>query len=233
MHVGELWRYPVKSLAGERVEAVEIGLLGLEGDRVVRVRGATGRRITARQFPGLLGLKGTLRADGTPLVDGVPWHEAHPAVRSVTVADAQLIRDDSRVRFDVLPVSVATDGALAALDIDRRRLRPNIVLAGVEGLEERSWSGLALRVGAATVGVVQVRGRCVMTTYDPDTLDQDQGVLRRIVDDYDGRFALDCYVVGPGRVAVGDEAVLLGYWTIGRGEAQRQLGAVRPVVRAG
>jgi uncharacterized protein len=233
VHVAEIWRYPVKSLAGERLTEAVIRTDGIAGDRVVRVRGATGRRITAREHPGLLGLKGTLGPDGEPLVDGARWDslEALAAVRAASLPDVELIRDESRIRFDVLPISVATDGAVAELGVDVRRLRPNLVLGGVDGTAERTWQGRAIAVGSAVVGVLQVRGRCVMTTYDPDTQEQDLNVLQRIVDDYAGRFALDCYVIEPGDVAVGDEATLLGHWTLDRRAAQAQLGAVRPALR--
>ena len=43
-----------------------------------------------------------------------------------------------------------------------------------------------------------------MTTYDPDTQEQDHSVLRRIVTDFEGALALDCAVVEPGRIEVGD-----------------------------
>ncbi len=48
-----------------------------------------------------------------------------------------------------------------------------------------------------------------MTTYDPDTLEQDPAVLRRIVQEMGGRLALDSYVVQAGRVSVGDPVELL------------------------
>jgi hypothetical protein len=48
-----------------------------------------------------------------------------------------------------------------------------------------------------------------MTTYDPDTLEHDPTVLRRIVQEMGGRLALDSYVVRGGRVAVGDQVELL------------------------
>jgi hypothetical protein len=48
-----------------------------------------------------------------------------------------------------------------------------------------------------------------MTTYDPDTQEQDLRVLKRIVTDFGGRMALDCYVVQGGRVALGDRVELL------------------------
>jgi hypothetical protein len=119
----------------------------------------------------------------------------------------------------VLPVSVATDGGVEAVGVDRRRFRANVYLDGVEGLAERGWVGRALRLGEAVVGIRQVRGRCVMTTYDPDTLEQDISVLQKIYFELGGRTALDCYVVEPGRVRVGDRAELLDYFTIPRERA--------------
>jgi hypothetical protein len=55
-----------------------------------------------------------------------------------------------------------------------------------------------------------------MTTFDPDTLEQDIGVLQKIYWELDGKTALDCYVLRPGRVAVGDEVRVLGHWTLAR-----------------
>ena len=111
---------------------------------------------------------------------------------------------------------MATDGGVAAVGVDGRRFRANVYLEGVEGLAERGWVGRGLKLGGATVGVRQVRGRCVMTTYDPDTLEQDISVLQKIVFELGGRTALDCYVLQPGQVRVGDEAELLDYWTLPR-----------------
>ena len=47
-----------------------------------------------------------------------------------------------------------------------------------------------------------------MTTFDPDTLAQDLGVLRRIVQQFGGTMALDTAVITPGRVSVGDPVEL-------------------------
>ena len=83
---------------------------------------------------------------------------------------AKLVRYDGAKRFDVLPLLVATDGAIAAFGHDRRRLRPNLVIGGVEGLTEREWPGACLRIGSGLIGVQDLRLRCIMTSYDPDTL---------------------------------------------------------------
>ena len=80
MHLAEIWRYPVKSMAGERLERASAGPLGLHGDRVVQVYDSRGRLVTARTYPRLLGLHATLATDGEPLVDGRPW--AAPDVRA-------------------------------------------------------------------------------------------------------------------------------------------------------
>jgi MOSC domain-containing protein len=212
MRVAELWRYPVKSLGGERLDRAEVSTNGIVGDRVVHVRNARGRVVTARTHPRLLALHATLGADGEPLIDGRPWTapESAAAVQAAAGVGVTLARHDGPERFDVLPLLVATDGAITALGVDGRRLRPNLVVAGVPGLLERRWPGRRLRVGEVVIALEKLRGRCVMTTYDPDTQVQDLGVLQRIVDDFDGHMALDSAVLAGGTIAVGDPVELLG-----------------------
>ncbi|HTO11409.1 MAG TPA: MOSC domain-containing protein, partial [Candidatus Binatia bacterium] len=146
-----------------------------------------------------------------PLIDGRPWTaaESAAAIRAAAGPRATLARHDGPERFDVLPLLVATDGAIAALGVDGRRLRPNIVIAGVEGLAERGWPGRRLRIGDVVIALEKLRGRCVMTTYDPDTQAQDLGVLQRIVDDFGGRMALDSAVLSAGTIGIGDVAELI------------------------
>ena len=79
MKVTEIWRYPVKTMAGEKLQRARLGPLGIEGDRVVHVEDIQGRVITSRSHPRFLGHKGTLGADGTPLVDGRPWNSPEVA----------------------------------------------------------------------------------------------------------------------------------------------------------
>lgn len=211
MYVKELWRYPVKSMAGERVREAQLTLTGFADDRKILVVGANGRVISSRTHHKLLGLKGTIGLDGTPLISGHAWDspEALELVRQIAGPSARLIEYDGVERFDVLPLLVATDGAIAHMGFDGRRLRPNIVVGGVEGLEERNLPGKRLRIGDTIVEPAQLRGRCVMTTYDPDTLQQDRTVLQRIVDELDGTMALDTAVIKAGVIREGDEMTLL------------------------
>lgn len=211
MKVAEIWRYPVKSMAGEMIATAHLNFLGIPGDRVVHVEDGHGRFITARTHPGLLAHKATTGPNGEPLVDGQLWIEGEVGKKVIDAAGpgACLVRDESETRFDILPLLVATDGAVAAFGHDRRRLRPNILISGVDGLAERNWPGRVLRIGSAMIGVRDLRGRCVMTTFDPDTLAQDRNVLREIVQKFSGTLALNCFVIRPGEIRVGDSVELL------------------------
>lgn len=122
----------------------------------------------------------------------------------IATPGARLVRDDSGDCFDVLPLLVATDGAIAAFGQDGQRLRPNLVITGIEGLAERSWPGHWLRIGDVIIGVQDLRGRCIVTTFDLDTLIQDPQVLADIVRKFDGTLALNRYVIRGGEIRVGD-----------------------------
>lgn len=211
MHIAEIWRYPVKSMGGEKTDRACLGPLGVAGDRVVHVEDGRGRFITSRTHPQLLGHHATLDPSGEPRVDGVLWTEPEVGQQIADIAGpgARLVRDDSADRFDILPLLVATDGAIAAFGHDGRRLRPNLVIGGVEGLAERRWPGQCLRMGDVLIGIQDLRMRCVMTTFDPDTLLQDRGVLKEIVRKFDGKLALNCYVIHGGEIHVGDDVSLV------------------------
>lgn len=211
MFIKEIWRYPVKSMAGERVRETRVTTAGFPDDRKILVIGPTGRVITSRTHHKLLGLKGTIGPDGHPLISGHPWEspEALALVRDTVGSAAQLVQHDGVDRFDILPLLVATDGAINHMGFDSRRFRPNIIVGGVHDLDERQWPGHRLQIGDVLIEPAQLRGRCVMTTYHPDTLEQDRTVLKRIVDELDGTLALDTSVIEEGTIHEGDPVVLL------------------------
>ena len=210
LYVAGLWRYPVKTLAGESLTAAVIGANGIPGDRIVWVLGPEGVR-TARRHHRLLGLHGTLSPDGQALIDGHPWDskEALALVKNAAGADAWLEVSDEMERFDVLPLLVATDGAVAAFGRDVRRLRPNILIGGVPGLDERDWEGAELHIGKIIVRLDSLRGRCPMTTVDPDTLERDPEVLKDIGRRFRGRLALNAEVLVEGSISLGDPLTLV------------------------
>jgi hypothetical protein len=152
-----------------------------------------------------------LTQQGLALINGHPWDgsEALALVKRAAGDDAWLEASDADVRFDILPLLVATDGAVAAFGRDVRRLRPNILIGGVDGLAEREWPGAELHIGSLVIRLDSLRTRCPMTTVDPDTLERDPEVLRDIGRRFGGRLALNADVARPGRIAVGDPVTLV------------------------
>jgi uncharacterized protein YcbX len=94
MHVSEIWRYPVKTMAGERLQRTLVGPLGVEGDRLVHVEDSRGDVITSRTHPRFLGHRGSIGPSGEILVDGRSWEgtEAAEAVVGIAGPGARLVR---------------------------------------------------------------------------------------------------------------------------------------------
>jgi uncharacterized protein YcbX len=210
MYVAELWRYPVKSMAGEQLEAVDLRADGIPGDRMLRVVDAAGRLVTARTKPGLLSLRASLASAGRPFVNGVDWRSSAiaRAVADVAGDGARLVPADDGHAFDESPLLIATDGAIAALGYDGRRFRPNVVIGGVHGMDERSWDGRRLRAGNVDIDLGHLCARCVITTLDPDSLERNPDVLRRVNAELGGKFARNCWVARAGRIAIGNPVEL-------------------------
>jgi uncharacterized protein len=232
MYVQQLWRYPVKSLAGESLAEAELTSDGVNGDRVVHVRSGSGL-LTGRTRHDLLTLPARTRADGVIEVGGFPWRSAEAAALVVerAGADAELAAYDGPERFDVTNLLVLTDGELAEFarrhgaPLDLRRLRPNLVLGDVPFGAGADWpAAFGIAIGDALIGVHSSRARCIVTSIDPTTGAQDLDVFRRIRRDFGGELAFNCWVIKPGAVRVGDRAELVptaavprhyGGWIVG------------------
>jgi uncharacterized protein YcbX len=205
--IAGLWRYPVKSTGGERLERARIEADGLAGDRLLRVE-AGGRLVTPRSRRGLLGISSSVGTDGEPLLDGERWDgEAAARVLAAAAPGAELVPTATGPRFDELPVLLLGAATAEALGADPRRFRPNVLIAGTEPREEESWVGEEVRVGEATLAVRYPCERCVVTTIDPDDLEVDPTVLKRVDADFGGCFGVVCEVVEPGEAAIGDPVV--------------------------
>lgn len=200
----EIWRYPVKSLQGERVPAAEVAEHGVAGDRrFALVDPGTGTALTARQAGELLFASARSTGGARPeitLPDGA--RAADDAALSawlgrpvVLTAAEGAFHDSARSRL-----TLVSTGSLGGWD--RRRFRANLLL---EGAGEDDLVGSRVRVGTAVLSVVKQVDRCVMVTRaQPGGLDRDTGVLRQVHRRRAGRLAVGALVEVPGRVAVGD-----------------------------
>lgn len=232
MRVAELWRFPVKSLQGERLDAGQLTPDGIVGDRRYALFDVeTGYGLTARRAPELLFAAARLRADGMveiTLPDGSvaaddaalsSWLGRAVELRHCTevgeVRYEGLIDDHneassgwevfegSSVAFhDSERIRVSLLSTASMRNWDRRRFRANVVL---DGAGEDELVGSRVRLGDAELAVTNRIGRCVMTTRpQPDGIDKDLSVLRTIHRDRGGRLAVGCVVTHPGMVRLGD-----------------------------
>ena len=71
------------------------------------------------------------------------------------------------------------------------------------------------------IGVQDLRLRCIMTSHDPDTLIPDKNITRDSYRRFNGKLALNCFVIEGGDISVGDEAQLVRgrALCVGRGRA--------------
>jgi uncharacterized protein len=210
LRVAELWRYPVKGLRGEQVERVEVEPGGIPGDRCLRVLDDRGI-VTGRRKQRMIGLPATLGGDGEPLVDGHPWRspEAAAAVRGAAGSGASLSPSPGGHEHDAAPILLLSDGSVGQLGYDRRRFRPNIYVEGADGPVELGWIGERVRIGEVVLSLDKPDIRCVITTIDPDTIEVNLDVLKRVNAELDGQMGAYCSVVEPGAVAVGDPVAVV------------------------
>ena len=233
MRVAELWRYPAKSLQGERVDAAEAGPEGLAGDRRWALFDATtGMGLTARRVPDLLFATARLRPDGAVQVvlpDGTvtteddvlsAWAGRPVALRPATGSAPRYEGIDDEESGGWYPwegaggafhdnadfrVTLVSTGTLGAWD--RRRFRANVVLAGAG---EDGLVGRRLRVGDAELRVTGRIPRCVMVTRaQAGGIARDTDVLRTIHRERDGELAVGALVTRAGAVASGDPVTVL------------------------
>jgi uncharacterized protein YcbX len=218
--VTEIWRYPVKSMAGEQLDACLIGEHGLEGDRrwalIDGSPNRAGKRLTIRQHERLMNYQARLSNGGVEVL--APTGETHmlddhfvqrlqaESSRPLTLNDMAGANFDDSHLLIVNLATVEAFGAASAMHVDHRRFRANLYVAGLQPEEEISWVGRHIRAGDAELEVVSRCERCVVITRDPDTAQTSPELLRSLTEQYETCMGVYCQVVRPGRVAVADFA---------------------------
>jgi uncharacterized protein YcbX len=221
--VAEIWRYPVKSMAGERLDSCTVAETGLEGDRrwalVDGTANRAGKLLTIRQQERLLAYRASLKVSGLEVVS--PEGETRPldagmVARLAAEASRPLtLRELEGANFDDSPVlivnlaSVAAFALQAGVPVDHRRFRANLYVDGLEPEEEIGWLGRLVATGDAEMEVVSRCERCVVITRDPDTTLATPELLRVLTDTHETCMGVYCRVKKPGRVAVGDQVHLV------------------------
>ncbi|HEX6510316.1 MAG TPA: MOSC domain-containing protein [Chloroflexota bacterium] len=230
-----IFRYPVKSMAGERLEAADLGWHGIDGDRRLAFQRIDDRSgfpwLIASKLPDLIRFTPLRREDGHG--GGLPTHVLTPDGEAVPVFGEALAaevgrRCEARVQimhlrqgiFDDASVSVITSDTvskicrLAGRSPDVRRFRPNIVIRTTCAVpfEEDEWLGSVLTLseggGAPTVTVTKRDVRCAMVNFDPDGGTPAPEVLKAVVRANQNHAGIYGTVTRIGRLSVGQTVVL-------------------------
>lgn len=220
-----LHRWPVKSMAGEPVDELELFEHGAVGDRERALYWRGGRRLTARAAPRMLAWAASAEAanrDG-PLItapDGTQWHWDDDGLEEAIAADlgkdVKLVRDPSLMQDLEDSVLVTLEPTLRGLSdelgqsLDLRRFRPNVHVAmDAEPFAESGWEGRRLRIGEAELELLWPCARCAIVTRDPDTQDAWGGLLRHVHREHDSIFGINARPLGRARIRVGDPVEVL------------------------
>jgi uncharacterized protein len=236
----QVWRWPVKSMAGERVRSMRVDARGAGGDRshaVLHEHKGEWKPLTAREAPRLLAWRagypfapdGGLDPERPPYAiviapDGehmYAWND--PRLRSALSRD---LGRDVRLRRDIAGIQdlersllITTEATRAALaeelgtDLDLRRFRTNLHLEldGVAAWEEHAWEGATMRfAGGVVVRLLHPCVRCAIPTRDPDTQQKWPGLLRHLAAHHDTHFGINARVLQSGRIAVGETVTIEG-----------------------
>jgi len=229
-HVEAIFRYPVKSMRGEQLEAAKLGWYGLEGDRRLAFRRIDDRSgfpwLTATKLPDLLLFAPQGREDGAS--GGLPTHIRTPDGKGMPVfgeelatevgrrygASVQLMQLNHGI-FDEASISVITFdtvreiGRLAGRSPDVRRFRPNVLvrLLRPAPFQEDEWLGGELSFGegddAPAITVTMRDERCSMVNLDPDSASPAPEVLKAVVRANQNNAGIYGAVTRVGRLAVG------------------------------
>jgi MOSC domain-containing protein len=220
--VRAIYRYPVKSMAGEAMSSAELGWHGLEGDR----RFAFVRSGVRGGMPWLTASKLASLVTYVPLLPS--------RVRTPKGEELELFGDELRAEitaahgapvelmhlrngtFDDAPLSIITTSAIATVtreagvDADARRFRPNLLIETPDGepFPEDAWVGQRLRIGegeeAPAVSVCTRDVRCAMLNLHPETGAADPRLMKAAVRLNDNCTGVYATIVRTGTVRVGD-----------------------------
>jgi uncharacterized protein YcbX len=234
-HIEAIFRYPVKSMGGERLETANLGWHGLDGDRRLALRRMDNRSgmpwLTASKLPDLVLFAPQRHEDGAE--PGLPTHIRTPNGEELPVFGEELAAEVGRRHgapvqmmqlrhgiFDEASISViAMDtvdeiSRLAGQSPDVRRFRPNVLVRTLRPLpfQEDEWVGGVLSFGegddAPAIAVTMRDLRCAMLNIDPDSASLAPEMMKTVVRVNQNNAGIYGTVTRAGRLAVGQSIFL-------------------------
>jgi uncharacterized protein YcbX len=229
--VEALFRYPVKSMAGEPLQVADLGWHGLNGDRRLALRRLEVRSefpwLSASKLPDLLLFTPFRHGDGVA-GEELPTHVRTPDGREIGVFEEELAAEFQRRHgapvqmmnlkhgiFDEASVSVITSDTIreisnvAGRDTDARRFRPNVLVRSLRAkpFEENDWVGGVILFGdgdeGPAISVTMRDVRCSMLNLDPDSARAAPEMMKTVVRMNQNTAGVYGTVIRGGRLAVG------------------------------
>jgi uncharacterized protein YcbX len=234
--ISEINRYPVKSFAGESLQASIIEPYGLYGDRIHAFIDGKGKGwdsfITARTIPDMLAYKAELIGEGAanefPKVyitspDGqvFNWDEALlEDIQKCTSTPMSMMSYTTQtpelMAVDTGSILIISDATLRHLEkiwgkpLDKRRFRANLIVSLYDNaFDESMWIGKRLLLGGAELQVDIHCKRCSMITMDPDTLERDSSLLKKVNEEMNLNFGVYASVKRTGSIRVGEKVYVV------------------------
>ena len=235
--VAGLWRWPVKSMAGERVDALRVDGRGAGGDRthaVLHEHKGRLKPLTAREAPRLLAWQARYPFNIGGGVDparppfaivtapgGRSFRWGDPRLRHALAADLgreiELKRDVQGIQDLERSLLVTTQASLEALGeelngpVELRRFRPNLHLdIDAAAWDDLTWTGRELVfAGGVRLRCLHPCVRCAIPTRDPDTQVKWPGLLRHLHGAHEQCFGINARVITGGRIEAGEAVELI------------------------
>ena len=219
--VDSLWRYPVKSLLGEKIDTVTLDARGLVGDRIYAVSNSDGKFGSGkntrrfRRIDGLFSLSARTVEHGVliRLPNGKELTDREDCLNdelSDTLGQSVTLTKEGEIsHFDDGAIHILTTASLSSLEAllpDSRaaasRFRPNIVINTMHAAE--TLVGKFIRVGGTVLQVSHETERCRMVTLVQPDLENRPEILKAISKYYDLNFGVYARIVSKGDISVGD-----------------------------
>lgn len=227
--VKSLWRYPVKSMRGEKCDSLLFDNRGAVGDRFYSVKDEAGKFGSGKDTRRFVKIDGLFNFssfyDGEiPVIlfpDGKTARGNDPTIhtelskalnQTVTLSEEKLVShfDDSPVHIVATASLDWLKAKLPASVIDERRFRPNIVIE-TEGAEllEQNWIGKTLEINGVVLEITQPTVRCVMVNFPQPDIPQDKRIFAGIGRESNLNFGVYARVSAGGDVRFGEKVKII------------------------
>lgn len=228
--IAELWRYPVKGMRGERLDALQLDPHGIAGDRRWAIQSTGAPRgkpmLSGAERASMLLFSASGAGQSTVVIapNGAQCSITDPALLNSLRQhlpgghSLELLQSETPMT-DVRPVAVLSTATIRQLSeelgqpVDPRRFRANILLefpSENAGFAEDELVDRSIQLGAeAVLRITERDPRCRIVTLDPETAIADPLLMKHLDRRHEGHVGVYATVERTGWLRAGDPVVLL------------------------